>query len=349
MRKQARRHAVGVRRSLQEFDRRQKHGARLRAYHVRRREFNQRFRPKQEYADSPAPEVFSILNNRSATVSYMQNIDKNLQNRIFTRLNLSGVKETDLATICLLTGYMLDSKTRSPFLEVVIPPKGTNSRKLFDEVEFDRMVIKQRRRQFTSGRFLSRSDTQVNTDAIEDILNVTVDFFGEERRNELLNLSPVIVEIVENTGFHADPKKENKLPWIFNTHIVRGDGYRELEYCIVDLGVGMYDSIKKNVEKWNTAKAKVIHRLTAVLDHSTTQSGFLTKNIPNGIGSSTNEIHRGKGVQYVALRAKDEMYQVFDIITNKAHVKLKDMSKPVKDIPENLSATIYYWKIRFND
>ncbi len=279
----------------------------------------------------------------------MQKIDKNLKGRIYSCMNLTGIKETDLATICLLTGYMLDSKTKSGFLEVIIPPRGTDSRKLFDEVEFDRMVIKQRRRQFTSGRFLSRSDTQVNTDAIEDILEATVTFFGADKRDELSNLSPVIVEIVENTGFHADPIEENKLPWIFNTHIVRGDGYKELEYCIVDLGVGMYDSIKKNVDKWNTVKARALHRLTNVLDDSTTQSGFLTKNIPNGIGSSTNEIHRGKGVQFVALRANDHMYQVFDIITNKAHVKLKDMSNPVKDIPENLSATVYYWKIRFND
>lgn len=340
---------VGIKRNDLEQERRRHHLSNVRGYHVRQSEFNKLFRRKKIYADYPGPKIFSILTNRAETVAYLKSIDRNLINSIDTSMNLSGVESTDLATICLLSGFMLDDRTRSSFLEVIIPPKGSDSRSLWDEVEFDRMIIKQRRPDFNSGRFLSRSSNIVNRAAIEDILNATVEFFGNNRLIQLNNLSAVIVEIAENTVFHADPRKGKKLPWIFNTHSTQGDGWKEIEYCIVDQGIGMYTSIKKNVNKWNTFSAKIKHRLTVALDNSTTQSGFLTKNIPNGIGSSTNQLERGKGVQFVFSRAQQEMYQEFDIITNKAHVKLKDMQHPIKDIDHNLEATVYYWKIRFYD
>lgn len=211
------------------------------------------------------------------------------------------------------------------------------------------MIIRNKRRDFKNGRFLSRGSNIVNRPAINDILNMSLDFFGQDKKPQIINLSPVIVEIVENTVFHADPKEEQKLPWIFNTHTTVKDGIYEMEYCIVDLGVGMYTSIKKNVNKWNTTRAKLSHRLTNALDNSTTQSGFLTKNIPNGIGSSTNEETRGKGVQFVHDMAQADIYEVFDIITNKAHVKLKDMDNVIEDTKEDLLATVYYWKIRFDE
>ncbi|HSW91421.1 MAG TPA: hypothetical protein VLG09_02150 [Candidatus Saccharimonadales bacterium] len=341
--------SAGVRRNLKEIQRRRGHEAKLRLFRERQREFNLLLHPKKEYADFPASKVFSILTSRAETVAYLKKIDRNLNDGIYTRMNLSSVEQTDLATVCLLSGYMLDSHTPGTFLEVRIPPKGTKSRKLFEEVEFQKMVIRQQRRRFTSGRFLSRSSKTVNNGAIQDILDATVRFFGKDKLDRLNDLSPVIVEIVENAVFWADPRENKSLPWIFNTRTINGPDYKEIEYCIVDLGVGMYASIKQNVDKWNTITAKTIHRLTSALNSSTTQSSFLAKNIPSGIGSSTNSDERGYGVQYVYQQANNDMYQVFDIITNKAHVKLKDMLNPVADIDEDLSATVYYWKIRFYD
>lgn len=341
---------ISKKRNIKEIERRRKHKAKLRSYKQRSSTFYRQYiRPKQEYANIEAPNTFSISTNRFETIDYLNKINKKLKNKIFTRMDMSAVDMTDLPTICLLTGYMLDHRTKSTYLEVRIPPKNSPRRKIWDDVQFDSMVVKRRRSNFKTGRFLSRSKNDVNINAIGEILNEAINFFGIDKRPQILNLSPVIVEIIENTGLHADPKKKNKLPWIINTHTIKKDGVLEMEFCIVDLGIGIYDSIKENVRRWNTVKAKILHRLTNALDNSSEQSLFLAENIPKGIGSSTNEGTRGKGIRYIHEVSKSPIFTQFDIITNKAQVDLKNIGDIKKDSSESLFATIYHWRIQLDE
>lgn len=341
---------IGQKRNKKDIQRRRKHKAKLRSYHSRSNEFYRKYvRPKQEYANINAPATFSVSTNRSETISYIKKINKNITNRVFTCMDLSDVENTDLPTICLLTGYMLDYRTNAKYLEVKIPPKSSPYRKIWDDVQFDSMVVRKRRSNFKTGRFLSRSTNSVNLISIGQILDEAIKFFGESNRSQINNLAPVIVEIVENTGLHANPAKKNKLPWILNTRTIQKDEILEMEFCIVDLGVGVYDSIKENVQRWNTARSKLLHRLTNAIDSSSTQCKFFAENIPKGIGSSTNEVKRGKGIRYIHQISQDPIYTLFDIITNKAHVELKDLSNIKKDSSENLFATVYHWKIQIHE
>jgi hypothetical protein len=339
------------RRGDKEANRRRGHASRVRRYHQRKRQayLSQRFKVRREYADINAPSVFSILDNRSAVISYLKSVDRSLKNRVYTRLQLSGIERTDLATICLLSAYMLDYRTKSEYLEVVIPPKASKARPIWDEVQFERMIINKQRPNFSSGRFLSRSNKAVNEPMLREISNAALDFFGNDKQEVLINLPPMIVEITENTAAHAFPKKISRLPSIINTHTMTVGGRMHMEFCVVDLGVGMYDSIKANVDKWNTTKHKLYHRLTSALDNAHTQSKFLSNNIPKGIGSSTNERTRGKGVQYVHEIAQEVIFDRFDIITNKAHVRLKDTSIIEDDSAESLEGTIYFWRVTISD
>lgn len=307
-------------------------------------------RKPREYADITFHGVFSILKNRDEVITYLNRIDKMLHQGINVNMDLSKSTHADLPTICMLSAYMLDGQhTPTRHLQVSIPPPNANHRVIWDEIQFERMIIRQERRNFSSGRFLSRSDNRVNGDITHIILNDTIEQFGESRKGELRELNSIIGEIFENTTLHAHPRKQKRVPWIINTHGIEGDGYQEREFCIVDLGVGVYDSIRDNVNKWNTKRAKVVHRLTNALDSSSTQSKFLSRHIPTGIGSSTNETTRGKGIRAVHELALANVYSEFDIITNRAHVNLKDISNISRDSSENFNGTIYYWKIRIND
>lgn len=306
-------------------------------------------RTPREYAPMPFEGTFSVLRNRSQVIEYFNRIDKLLRQGIDIDMNLSQAINADLPTICMLSAYMLDHHTPFKHLQVTIPPPDSAHRTIWDESQFDRMIVRQKRRDFNSGQFLSRSDNYVNGEIIADILNQTVDHFGKKHIPELRELNSIIGEIVENTALHAHPRKTRKVPWIINTHSTESYNFKEREYCIIDLGVGIYDSIKENVDKWNTRKAKAIHRLTNTLYSTSTQSRFLSKNIPTGIGSSTNKSTRGKGVRAVYNQAQANVYKEFDIITNKAHVNLKEISKVSRDSEASLNGTIYYWKIRINE
>lgn len=289
---------------------------------------------------------FSILKNRDKVILYIKEIDRRLRLGIDIDMDVSKSTNADLPTICMLSSYMLDANTPATHLQVTIPPRDGPHRTIWDESQFDRMVVKQRRVDFNSGRFLSRSDNYVNGHIIGHILEKSLEQFGSQNKMRLRNLNSVIAEIVENTSLHAHPRKTKKIPWIINTHEIDGDEYKDLEFCIIDLGVGIYDSIKENVEKWNTKRAKVVHRLTDALYSSSTQSRFLAKNIPRGIGSSTNEVTRGKGIRALYNLAQEDIYADFVIITNKAHVDLKNISNVSSDSKTSLSGTVYYWKIR---
>lgn len=292
--------------------------------------------------------VFSILKNRNQVIRYTNDIDKLLRQEVDINMDLSKSTNADLPTICMLSAYMLDRRTPGKHLQVTLPPTNSAHHTIWGESQFDRMIVRQRRRDFNSGRFLSRSDNFVNGVVIRDVLDRTVEHFGKEHTSKLRELNSIIGEIVENTALHAHPKKTRKIPWIINTHSIEGSDYREREYCIIDLGVGIYDSIKENVDRWNTTRAKVLHRLTNALDSTSTQSRFLSKNIPIGIGSASNEATRGKGVKAVYELAQAAVYTDFDIITNKAHVNIKDIGSVSKDSESSLNGTIYYWKIRID-
>lgn len=292
---------------------------------------------------------FSILTNRNAVIEYMNEIDKMLRKGIDINADFSKSKNADLPTVCLLTAYMLDSRTPSHHLTVTIPPYNSEHRTIWDEIQFDRMIIRQRRKDFNSGKFLSRSDNFVNGLHIQAILDATVNHFGKEHMEKIRDVSSIINELVENTTLHAHPRKIRKIPWIINTHNIENNGVKEREFCIIDLGVGVYDSIQENVNKWNTRRAKAFHRLTSSLDKSSTQSRFLSRNIPTGIGSSSNISTRGKGIMSVYEFAKSQIYVKFDIITNKARVDIKQISSIHDDSEESLGGTIYYWKMRIDD
>lgn len=270
-----------------------------------------------------------------------------LESHTQTRMNFKEVQETDLATICVLGAFLLDAKHRESPWEAVIPPPSAPNRLIWDEVQFDRMILKEKRQFFSSGSFVARTSTTIDTPSIEPVLNLTLDYFGADKQSEISQLSAVINEILENTTWHADPEMLSSVPWIINTRTNDGEGYKEIEYCVVDLGVGIYESIKKNVLRYNTRKAKVMHRLSAILnDGEQSEATFLAKNIPGGIGSRTNQETRGKGVRHIHQVAQDHMYSTFDIITNRARINLKNLSDVEEDTKKNFFGTVYNWKIR---
>lgn len=333
-------------RHRRELIRIQNHSFFVEEYKRNRHQLN---RKPRTYFDMPFNGVFSILKNRDEVVTYINKIDKMLHQGIDVNMNLSGSTGADLPTICMLSSYMLDGiHTPAEHLRLTVPPKDSEPRAIWEEVQFEQMIIRRERVNFSSGSFLSRSDNYVNGEVVKVILNDTITHFGIEHMPELRELNSIIGEILENTSFHAHPRKQNKIPWIINTHNSENETYKEREFCVVDLGVGVYESIRENVNKWNTARAKVVHRLTNALDSTSTQSKFLSKNIPNGIGSRTNDSTRGKGIRAVHRLAQAAVYEEFDIITNKAHVNIKDTTRISKDSKENFMGTIYYWKIRIN-
>jgi len=290
-----------------------------------------------------APTNFSILDNRDSVIKYFNTIKRMLNQKEYTQINLRKITSIDLPTLCLLGAFMLDRNTKSKYLKVTSPLSNSAAYRFFEEAQFENMIINKRRPTFNSGAFLSRSEDEVDNKAIGDILTKTVSYFGEKNRQRLRDIHPIIIEIVTNTADHASPDSSYTLPWIVNTYETKdSNGNKVKQYCIIDMGVGIYETL---IDKTNGIRQGIIPWIP-ILKRENSQGEFFRQAIPNGLQSSTALLQRGKGIKYIHdIVSNDKMYKRFEIITNKAKVNLVNLDSVEKDSPENLPATIYYWEI----
>ena len=295
------------------------------------------------YTSMDAPTNFSILDNRNSIIEYFNTIKRMLNQKEYTRMILREVTSIDLPTLCLLGAFMLDRNTKSEYLEVTSPFSNSAAYRFFKEAQFENMIIKKRRPDFNSGAFLSRSKDGVDDRVIGDILTKTVNYFGENNRQRLRDIHPIIIEIVTNTADHASPDKNHTLPWIVNTYETKdSNGKKIKQYCIIDMGVGIYETLIDKANSQQQGKS-LWH---TIIKRENSQGEFFRQAIPKGLQSRTALRQRGKGIKYIYdIVSKNGMYKRFEIITNKTKINLVNLGNVEKDSSENLPATIYYWEV----
>lgn len=331
---------IARKRHRRELRARYSHGNRLLRYHRLREKVTKNI----SYTSMDAPTNFSILDNRDSVIKYFNTIKRMLNQKEYTQINLRKITSIDLPTLCLLGAFMLDRNTKSKYLEVTSPLSNSAAYRFFEEAQFENMIIKERIPDFNSGAFLSRSEDEVNEEAISDILTKTVDYFGENSKQRLRDLPPIIIEIVTNTADHANPDSSYTLPWIVNTYETKNNnGNKVKQYCIIDMGVGIYETL---IDKANSQQQGGSPWWHTIIKRESSQGEFFRQAIPKGLQSRTALRQRGKGIKYIYdIVSGDDMYKRFEIITNKTKVNLVNIGSIEKDSSENLSATIYYWEV----
>ena len=330
---------IARKRHRRELRARYSHGNRLLRYHRSREKVTKNI----SYTSMDAPTNFSILDNRGSVIKYFNTIKRMLNQKEYTQIDLRKITSIDLRTLCLLGAFMLDRNTKSEYLKVTSPLTNSAAYRFFEEAQFENMIINERRSNFNSGAFLFRSEDEVNNKTIGDILTKTVNYFGEENRQKLRDIHPIIIEIVTNTADHASPDKNHTLPWIVNTYETKdSNGNKVKQYCIIDMGVGIYETL---TDKANSRlQGKSLWR--TIIKRENSQGEFFRQAIPKGLQSRTALRQRGKGIKYIYdIVSSNDMYKRFEIITNKTKINLVNLSSVEKDSSENLPATIYYWEI----
>lgn len=335
----AKQQRIARRKHCRELRARHSHDNRLLKYH----RLHKKATKNISYTSMDAPTNFSILDNRDSVIQYFNTIKHMLNQKEYTQMNLRKVASIDLPTLCLLGAFMLDRNTRSEYLEVTSPLSNSAAYRFFEEAQFENMIIKKRRPDFNSGVFLSRREDEVNKEVIGDILTKTVDYFGESNQQRLRDLPPIIIEIVTNTADHASPDSRYTLPWIINTYETKdGNGNKLKQYCIIDMGVGIYETLIDKANSQQQGKS-LWH---TIIKRENSQGEFFKQAIPKGLQSRTTLPQRGKGIKYIYDTVSgDNMYKRFEIITNKTRVNLTNLGLVEKDSSENLPATIYYWEV----
>ena len=283
----AKQQRIARRKHCRELRARHSHDNRLLKYH----RLHKKATKNISYTSMDAPTNFSILDNRDSVIQYFNTIKHMLNQKEYTQMNLRKVASIDLPTLCLLGAFMLDRNTRSEYLEVTSPLSNSAAYRFFEEAQFENMIIKKRRPDFNSGVFLSRREDEVNKEAIGDILTKTVDYFGESNQQRLRDLPPIIIEIVTNTADHASPDSRYTLPWIINTYETKdGNGNKLKQYCIIDMGVGIYETLIDKANSQQQGKS-LWH---TIIKRENSQGEFFKQAIPKGLQSRTTLPQRGR-------------------------------------------------------
>jgi len=309
---------------------------------------DEQFRKSQkERVPIYAPHIFSVSKNHDETIAVLNRILRLIALDKFALFDLSRTAMVDLETICLLSALMMLPSNKLIYLAVKIPKKAFNSvGSMFHAAQFEEMIMRRKEHNFTHGSFLSMTDTRLNKKPIQQELDRTLNFFGQHNFEKLKNLSSILVEIVDNTANHANPQKRNSTPWILNTmELTSKDGKKRKLYCVVDLGIGIYNSLINKTTQYTDSRKPGVKKWMSDIKRCT-QNTFFSSNIPLGIESTTGDSGRGKGIKYIYEQAtSNKIYTRFEIITNKAILNLLDLQTVRQDEKEDFSGTIYVWEV----
>ena len=296
-----------------------------------------------------APDDFRLMENRLEVIPYFNDVIRHVDKRTYTLMDLSSIKRVDLPAISLLISLMMDERaqgdTLREFLNVRAPKKGTACASIFEKAQFRETVMQLGNADHT--HFMSRLDTSQNLKYSADILKLAETFFGG--RSRIRSLNSILTEIFSNTNNHADPTRDenedNATPWFIS--VLEDPEKGKLSFCVIDLGVGVHDSLQQRGMKMvSDGKLTRAHFATVF---SSSQSMMLRKHIPLGINSSTGIAGRGQGLKEIYIRAQEEPYTRFEMLTNKAWVDMLNLGATVKDSVDNFEGTVHYWEMELSD
>lgn len=288
------------------------------------------------------PGNFSMLSNGSAVIEYLSNVKERIERHLETTMDLSNVKFADLVSVSVVISMMMDARLDESgslkHLSVIPPSKSSAAYEIFNRAQFRQTVT--RKGISDHNYFMSRRNTVINKKYLDDIIFHTKNFFGDDAY--IKDLNGLLVEIFSNTNNHASPMSAtNKIPWFIS--IYEGD-CNKLEFCVVDLGVGIYESLKMG----GGIDASGVKTDRDPVDelYDNRQSEYLRKSIPVGVYSTTGEPYRGKGLKTIYdTVSTSTIFRKCVIITNRARVDLRNIDRVTSnyDYDSKFEGTIIYW------
>jgi hypothetical protein len=286
-----------------------------------------------------APKKFSLIENRNEVITYINSVFNKAKQGVFLQMNMGEVQYTDPLTVTLVISLMMDARIESReklnYIEVRTPNENTEPARIFRECHFRETVMTHNADQ---NYFMSRTSSQVNQQFTSEIIKFAHSK-GIADANTILN--PLLVEMFSNTNNHATPSDETiKIPWFISIM----EENNRLCFSVIDLGVGIYESLRSNAALQNIPQKEY----NVVTDmYSNDQSRYLSASIPKGVYSSTKLNYRGKGLKEIYDKATSSTScEKFVIISNKAMVDILDIGTVKQDSGETFSGTAFYWEMK---
>lgn len=268
-----------------------------------------------------APDNFSLLNNETETLKFLQKLQECYNKRRKVAVLLDNVKTITTDAILVLLSNMVQFKSARIGFNGTRPKNAIVASKLDASGFYKRLYGYAMRDQdmYTFQKMnnfiYTHGQKTVESSVADDLVKYASEtVWGIARRCP--GIQTTLVELMHNTHDHAGEFKGEKHWWLSVEH---DDKAKEVTFSFIDFGVGIFRSLanKKRGEPLYGAMDYIIQHFPM----ATTEVDRL-KLILEGkvVLTQFNEYYRGKGLRKIYIKHQNKQISDFTIISNFASV-----------------------------
>lgn len=298
-------------------------------------------KPSYKYVE--APSVFSIRENTTECIEFLQKIEKHYNKREPIHIIMDAITQIENDTIGLLLSLMVCFKEKGIIFNGS-KPKDPECRSKLDSSGFIDMLFGKKPLQGRNHLSLSQGKIHMNwshqTDPVlvkKVVIDATNHVWGKSYRNTGINT--MILELMANTFQHASKSPGRKEHWFLTVDLLKDDN--KVCFSFIDYGIGVFQSLKDK---------KPGDKLYDLWNQFTKHNGNLNeaeqlKQIIEGVfnRSSTKLHYRGKGLPSLKKSLDNNWFSNLTVITNSAFANIARNEYTL--LSESFSGTYIYWEL----
>jgi len=268
------------------------------------------------YQHEIAPKNFSLINNETSTLSFLNRIKEHYDHGEKTLVRLDKVKEMTTDAIVVLLSNMKKFQASDIGFEGTKPTDDKIKIKLENSGFFDHLYRKKEaeKDQYTfreiDNHIYTHSQKTVAAAEMDNLMKqVSRTVWGQPRRCQ--GAQKTLVELMHNTYDHADKTKGGKHWWLS----VEQDKFtHEVTFSFIDFGVGIFRSLKNKAPDeplyglWDSIKSKFPKHNEAEILRLIMEGQI--------VRSQSRKYYRGKGLSKIYTLCKENKISSLSIISN---------------------------------
>ena len=276
------------------------------------------------------PENFSIKDNTTKTIKFINDLKSLRKNRRKIYFSMSKVTNIDEGTIALFVSIIKELSIRK-YKICGNKPKDKNAKRILERSGFFEHLngdidIENKH---SPNTILTEGQSKTNQEVTARIIRDSIKFLtGKENNNQ--RLQRLFIELMANAINHGF-KDSEKARWFLSSSREISDSGKICRFAFIDNGQGIIDTLKlKNL-------------FQEIMSFFKKDNQLLISAFKGEIGSRTKLNYRGKGLPTIYEIMNKNIISNLFVLTNKVILDFK--SNNFYDIDINHSGTFYYFEL----
>ena len=280
------------------------------------------------------PENFSIKDNTTKTIKFINDLKSLHKNRRKIYFSMSKVTNIDEGTIALFVSIIKELSIRK-YKICGNKPKDKNAKRILERSGFFEHLNGEIdiENKHSPNTILTEGQSKTNQEVTARIIRNSIKFLtGEENNNQ--RLQRLFIELMANAINHGF-KDSEKARWFLSSSQEISKSEKICRFAFIDNGQGIIDTLK--------LKSLFQEFLKNIKSFFNKDNQLLISAFKGEIGSRTKLDYRGKGLPTIYKTMEEKIISNLFVLTNNVILDFKD--NKFYDISINHSGTFYYFEL----